>query len=44
MILNIYLCYADRGEIKDNVTNVVPSFDLLIPKPKDDGPLEDVSI
>merc|ERR1712020_552226 len=32
---------VERGEIKDNVTNVVPSFDLLIPKPKDDGPPED---
>jgi len=25
----------ERGEIKDNVTDVVPSFDLLIPKPKE---------
>ena len=24
-----------RGEIKDNVADVVPSFDLLIPKNKD---------
>ena len=31
-----------RGEIKDKVSDVVPSFDLLIPKPKDDI-LEDVS-
>lgn len=28
----------ERGEIIDKVTNVVPSFDLLIPKAKDDGP------
>ena len=33
-----------RGEIKDNVTDVVPSFDLLIPKNKDLAPAEDVSI
>jgi len=26
----------ERGEIKDKVSDVVPSFDLLIPKPKDD--------
>ena len=31
-----------RGEIKDKVSDVVPSFDLLIPKPKEDI-LEDVS-
>ena len=33
-----------RGEIKDNVTDVVPSFDLLIPKNKDLAPVEDVSM
>jgi hypothetical protein len=31
----------ERGEVKDKVTNVVPSFDLLIPKAKDGAPPED---
>lgn len=31
----------ERGEIKDNVTDVVPSFDLLIPKAKNEAPHED---
>ena len=40
--MKLYATYF-RGEIKDNVTDVVPSFDLLIPKNKDLAPAEDVS-
>ena len=31
----VFYIFHFRGEIKDNVTDVVPSFDLLIPKNKD---------
>ena len=44
-IYNISFLILYRGEVKDKVTDVVPSFDLLIPKHKEDGApsSEDVS-